>query len=78
MARLRLFGPAREAAGTSSLTLKGQNVSEVISAAEAKFGESFSRIVATSNIWLNGETTEPDAQVNDDDEVAVIPPVSGG
>jgi molybdopterin converting factor small subunit len=53
-------------------------VSEVICAAEEEFGESFARIVATSNIWLNGETTEPDSRVNDDDEVAVIPPVSGG
>jgi len=78
MARLRLFGPAREAAGTSSVTLPGQNVSEVISAAEEEFGEQFSRIVANSKIWVNGEAVEPDAQVNDDDEVAVIPPVSGG
>ena len=78
MARLRLFGPAREAAGTSSVTFPGRSVSEVICAAEEEFGESFARIVATSNIWLNGETTEPDSQVNDDDEVAVIPPVSGG
>jgi len=78
MARLRLFGPAREAAGTSSITLPGRNVSEIISAAGEKFGEPFSRIVAGSKIWLNGEDVDPDARVNDDDEVAVIPPVSGG
>jgi molybdopterin converting factor small subunit len=78
VARLRLFGPAREIAGTSSVTLPGANVSGIIAAAEEQFGEEFSRVVAISNIWLNGESVEPDAHVNDDDEVAVIPPVSGG
>jgi len=78
VALLRLFGPAREAAGTSSATFAGRSVEEIITAAEQKFGESFSRIVATSNIWLNGEEVEPGAPVGGDDEVAVIPPVSGG
>ena len=78
VARLRLFGPAREAAGTASITLPGQSVSGIIAAAEEQFGEAFSQVVATSNIWLNGEPVEPDAPVSDGDEVAVIPPVSGG
>jgi molybdopterin converting factor small subunit len=53
-------------------------VSDIIVAAQARFGEPFSRVVAISNIWLNGEPVPPDTPVNDDDEVAVIPPVSGG
>jgi molybdopterin converting factor small subunit len=78
VARLRLFGPAREAAGTANITLDGRSVLEIVAEAEALFGESFSRIVATSNIWLNGDPVGLDAAVGDDDEVAVIPPVSGG
>jgi molybdopterin converting factor small subunit len=78
VARLRLFGPARQAAGTASVTLPGQSVSAIVAAAEARFGETFSQVVAISNIWLNGEPVEPDTPVNDGDEVAVIPPVSGG
>jgi molybdopterin converting factor small subunit len=78
VARLRLFGPARQAAGTGSITLPGQNISAIIAAAEAQFGETFSEVVAISNIWLNGEPVEPNTPVHDDDEVAVIPPVSGG
>jgi molybdopterin converting factor small subunit len=76
--RLRLFGPARQAAGTASILLSGQNVAEVIGAAEEQFGEAFSQVMAVSKVWLNGEPVQPDARVNDGDEVAVIPPVSGG
>jgi molybdopterin converting factor small subunit len=78
VARLRLFGPAREAAGTASITLAGDSVLAIIAAAEAEFGRPFSQVVAVSNIWLNGEPVDPDTSVEDDDEVAVIPPVSGG
>jgi molybdopterin synthase sulfur carrier subunit len=60
------------------VTVPGDRVSIVIAAAEEKFGEEFARVVAVSKVWLNGDEVEPDAQVDDDDEVAVIPPVSGG
>jgi molybdopterin synthase sulfur carrier subunit len=76
--RLRLFGPAREAAGTATVTLPGQSVGAIIHAAEEQFGEVFSQVVAVSNIWLNGEPVPSDTHVHDGDEVAVIPPVSGG
>jgi molybdopterin converting factor small subunit len=79
MARLRLFGPARDAAGgVAQTTITATTVSGVMAAAEAEFGASFARIVATSNIWLNGDVVPPDTRVSEDDEVAVIPPVSGG
>jgi molybdopterin converting factor small subunit len=78
VARLRLFGPARQAAGVSSVTLAGTKVSAVMAAAEERYGEEFAKVVSVSNIWLNGDPVDPDADVQDDDEVAVIPPVSGG
>jgi len=78
MAQLLLFGPAREAAGVSHVVLPGRNVGEIIAAAEDRFGEMFVRILATSSVWLNGDSVAPDAPVHDADEVAIIPPVSGG
>jgi molybdopterin converting factor small subunit len=78
MARLRLFGPAREAAGVSSLTLSGSDVAAVIAGAESRFGEEFTRVLGVSKVWLNGEEVERSAKVTEHDEVAVIPPVSGG
>jgi molybdopterin converting factor small subunit len=78
VARLRLFGPAREAAGTSEADLPGDSVGAVMAAARALFGEPFGRVADVSRVWLNGDETEPNMRVDDNDEVAVIPPVSGG
>jgi molybdopterin converting factor small subunit len=46
--------------------------------ARARFGEPFSTVLDGSRLWVNGEEADPDTPVEDDDEVAVIPPVSGG
>jgi molybdopterin converting factor small subunit len=78
MARLRLFGPAREAAGQSCVTVGGPSVGDVLAEAEERFGVDFAGIVAVSSVWLNGERAGLDWPVGGDDEVAVIPPVSGG
>jgi molybdopterin converting factor small subunit len=78
MALLRLFGPAREAAGTSGAVVPGDDVAAVVAGARARFGEPFSTVLEGSRLWVNGEEAQPDTAVDDDDEVAVIPPVSGG
>lgn len=78
VAHLRLFGIAREAAGTASVTLPGSSVAEVIAAATARFGDQFSDVLTVSKVWLNGDEVGANAEVSDADEVAIIPPVSGG
>ncbi len=78
MATLRLFASAREAAGTGRDVIPGSTVGEVLAAARARYGEGFAAVLAGSRVWLNGEATTDDALVDDDDEVAVLPPVSGG
>ncbi|HEY1831714.1 MAG TPA: MoaD/ThiS family protein [Acidimicrobiales bacterium] len=78
MAQLLLFGPARDAVGHSKLTVPGDSVAAIVAAAEEQFGEAFSRVLAVSNVWLNGHLVAPDTHVSEDDEIAVIPPVSGG
>ncbi|MCE2709642.1 MAG: hypothetical protein RLZZ538_565 [Actinomycetota bacterium] len=78
MARLLLFASAREAAGVSRDTVAGATVEEVLSTAKRQFGPSFEAVLASCTVWLNGEECSPDARVSDADEVAVLPPVSGG
>jgi molybdopterin converting factor small subunit len=75
---LRLFGPARDAAGVACAEVAGGSVAEVLTAATARFGAPFAEVVAVSRVWVNGESAAAEAPVADDDEVAVVPPVSGG
>jgi molybdopterin converting factor small subunit len=78
VAILLLFGPARTAADASCVHISGRTVAEVLHVAEARYGRPFVDIVAESRIWVNGEAAQRDTQVADADEVAILPPVSGG
>ena len=78
MAKLRLFANLREIAGTSRLDIPGSTVSEVVEAAAEKFGGEFRLGLASARVWLNGEEAEMDVSVGEDDEVVLLPPVSGG
>ncbi|MHB1129403.1 MAG: MoaD/ThiS family protein [Ilumatobacteraceae bacterium] len=78
MAQLRLFASAREAAGTAHDSVPGTTVDEVLSAAVSRFGSDFARVLETCRVWLNGEQVIGSTPVSDHDEVAVLPPVSGG
>lgn len=73
-----MFAAAREAAGTAVLDVPGATVGEVIEAAVRRFGPGFAAVLATASVWCNGEPAQPADTVVDDDEVAVLPPVSGG
>ncbi len=78
MAVLRLFASAREAAGTGAEVIDGTTVGEVLDQAVHRHGTAFAAVLGTSRIWVNGAAADRDAPVTADDEVAVLPPVSGG
>jgi sulfur-carrier protein len=75
---LRLFAAAREAAGRGRDEFDGHDVGEVLDAACTRYGETFSAVLATSRVWVNGSPAERGDRVAPGDEVAVLPPVSGG
>lgn len=75
---IRLFAGAREAAGVGTAQTEASSVADALEWAKVHFGESFSAVLAASRIWLNGEPADPVMQLSAGDEIAVLPPVSGG
>jgi MoaD family protein len=75
---LRLFAAAREAAGTGREDIPGDTVEEVLANSVDRFGDRFAAVLPTCRVWLNGEEVDRATPVRDSDEVAVLPPVSGG
>jgi molybdopterin synthase sulfur carrier subunit len=78
MATLRLFAAAREAAGTGRDHVPGATIGDVLDEAVRRYGPHFAEVLGTCRVWRNGDEADRTTPVGDDDEVAVLPPVSGG
>ena len=78
MTRVLLLGPAREAAGVAHDEFDGDTVGEILQSAVARYGADFDRVLAVSQIWVNGNEAELTDVVGPYDEIAVLPPISGG
>ncbi len=78
MARVRLFAGLREAAAASEVRLEADTVGELLEAACIRYGDGFRAGLGQARVWVNGEPAELDHPLGADDEVALIPPVSGG
>jgi len=78
MARLVLLGPAGEAAGTRVDVVDGDSLDVVLEEAVRRYGPEFRAVLEVSRVWVNGEPAEAGAFIGHDDEIAVLPPVSGG
>jgi molybdopterin synthase sulfur carrier subunit len=75
---IRLFASAREAAGTARDHVTGTTVAEVLDDARQRYGTPFVALLPTCRVWVNGEPAKDGDPVGEQDEVAVLPPVSGG
>ena len=73
-----MFASAREAAGTGSDQFDGATVGEVLAAASGRYGQKFIEVLPTCRVWVNGDDADESTPVGDNDEIAVLPPVSGG
>lgn len=78
MTTLRLFATVRVAAGTGKATFSGETVGDVLDAACEAYGDGFAELIPSCRIWVNGQTADHETPVTDADEVALLPPVSGG
>lgn len=76
---VRLFAQAREAAGTAAIQVRvahGDPAGAVWAALPPEVRDAMDP--AATRIALNGEWVGPGTPVNEGDELALIPPVSGG
>jgi molybdopterin synthase sulfur carrier subunit len=78
VARLLLLGPAREAAGLGNDEIDGDNVADILQEAVRRYGTTFEDVLRVSQIWINGEPADGRTAVGPHDQVAVLPPISGG
>ena len=78
MVRVRLFAALREAADTSEVEASGSTVGEVVDSLSSRFGERFAAVAAVSSFVVNGERAGRATVIAQGDEVALLPPVSGG
>jgi len=80
---LRMFAAAREAAGRASEehdVPDGTTTEVLLDQAVLSYGDGFAAVLAAARVWLNGDapTAGLTTPLHDGDEVAVLPPVSGG
>ena len=68
----------RVAAGTGRTEIDGVTVGDVVANACARYGTEFASLVQNCRVWRNGEPALPGDVVQPTDEVAILPPVSGG
>jgi molybdopterin converting factor small subunit len=78
MPTLRLFARFREIAGTDETIVEDGTVGEILDRASAAYGPAFANGLKSAGVWVNGNPVGRDATVGADDEMAIIPPVSGG
>jgi MoaD family protein len=76
--RVKLFAALRDIAGASELDVDASDVAALREDLSAKFGEEFARILAAGAVIVDGEKVGPGRNLEPDDEVALLPPVSGG
>ena len=80
MSRLVLFARARETAGRSNDDIEAATLGELLDRAREAYGAEFAAVLDRSRVWVNGNepTGGLDTPVGPKDEIAVLPPVSGG
>ncbi|WP_457591041.1 MoaD/ThiS family protein [Geoglobus sp.] len=77
MVRVRLFANFREIAGTKELEVEAASLSELLEILRERYPE-FEKLYEYAIIMVNRKSVSGDVKLEDGDEVALLPPVSGG
>ncbi len=76
--KVRLFAALRDAVGAARLEIEAPTVGTLLDELSARYGPEFDWIMRVGTVVVNGETVGRDHVLRPDDEVALLPPVSGG
>ena len=76
--KVRLFAALREMAGASALEMEATDVGSLLDQLSGTYGPSFDRIMSSGSVVVEGQRVGRDRQLRPGDEVALLPPVSGG
>jgi MoaD family protein len=76
--RVRLFAALRELADANETEVVASTVGQVADTLADRYGERFRQIVLVSTFVVNGERATRGSVIAEGDEVAILPPVSGG
>jgi MoaD family protein len=75
---VRLFAALRELAGSSRVDAEGETVGDVVRELSERFGERFANVASAGSVVVDGERAEPSLPLAEGQDVALLPPVSGG
>ena len=77
---LRLFAQARETAGCTADEFDAATLGDLLDAARARYGPAFADVLERARVWVNGDDAISGdlTALHAGDEIAVLPPVSGG
>jgi molybdopterin synthase sulfur carrier subunit len=75
---VRLFAALREEAGAAEVEAVGSTVGEVVDELCGRYGEPFARIARAGSVIVDGERASPERPLGPSEELALLPPVSGG
>lgn len=75
---VRLFAALRELAGSSRVDAQGATVGDVVEALSARFGDRFAGVARVGSAVVDGERADASTPLAEGQEMALLPPVSGG
>jgi len=78
VAIVRLFAILREIAGETHVQADGASAGDVVRVLCDRYGPRFTSIAERSTVVMDGEPASLDTPLVGSEELAILPPVSGG